>query len=154
MNTASVKPDPNRVDEALPEDLRLRRFTYLDDGVTRVRVKHNPCKALWHNPTVRWDGTINSCVYDFDGTHVLGDLRREPFARIWSGARYADMRRRFRTDWERIDICSRCTYAFAGGNYTDVVADTWFFPENGVGAPEAPLQPPSARPDVAGELAG
>jgi radical SAM protein with 4Fe4S-binding SPASM domain len=154
MNTASVKPDPNRVDEALPEDLRLRRFTYLDDGVTRVRVKDNPCKALWHNPTVRWDGTINSCVYDFDGTHVLGDLRREPFARIWSGARYADMRRRFRTDWERIDICSRCTYAFAGGNYTDVVADTWFFPENGVGAPEAPLQPPSARPDVAGELAG
>lgn len=154
MNTASVKPGPNRVDEALPEDLRLRRFTHLEDGVTRLRVKDNPCKALWHNPTVRWDGTINPCVYDFDGAHVLGDLRREPFAAIWSGGRYADMRRRFRKGWEGIDICSRCTYAFAGGNYTDVVTDTWFFPENAVGAAAAPRQEPSARPDVAGELAG
>jgi len=48
----------------------------------------------------------------------------------------------------------RCTYAFAGGNYTDVVADTWFFPENAVGAATAPRPEPSARPDVAGELPG
>lgn len=144
MNTASVKPDPARVDEALPEDLRLRRFAYHDDGVTRVRVKDNPCKALWHNPTLRWDGTINPCVYDFDGAHVLGDTRTEPFAAIWSGERYGALRARFRRDWEQIEICSRCTYAYAGGSYTDVVADTWFFPESA----------PSARPRVAGELAG
>lgn len=144
MNTASVKPDPARVDTALPDDARLRRFAYRDDGVTRVRVAQNPCKALWHNPTLRWDGTINPCVYDFDGTHVLGDTRREPFAAIWRGASYADMRARFRRDWQQIDICSRCTYAYEGGNYTDIVADTWFFPENA----------PSARPQVAGELAG
>jgi radical SAM protein with 4Fe4S-binding SPASM domain len=150
MNTASVKPD-------LPEDLRLRRFAYADDGVTRVRVVRNPCKALWHNPTLRWDGTVNPCVYDFDGTHVLGDLRAEPFERLWRGPRYAEMRRRFRTGWQQIDICSRCTYAFAGGNYTDVIADTWLFPENAVGTRSGAAtgaSAPSARPHVAGELAG
>lgn len=157
MNTASVKPDPLRVDEALPEDLRLRRFAYADDGVTRVRVADNPCKALWHNPTVRWDGTVNPCVYDFDGAHVLGDLRTAPFESIWRGTRYAEMRRRFRTGWQQIDICSRCTYAFAGGNYTDVIADTWLFPENAVGTctgAATAASAPSARPHIAGELAG
>lgn len=143
MNTASVKPDPTRIDTALPEDARLRRFAYGDDGVTRVRVKRNPCKALWHNPTLRWDGTINPCVYDFDGAHVLGDTRHESFAAIWNGPRYAAMRARFRRDWEQIEICSRCTYAYEGGNYTDIVADTWLFPENA----------PAARADGARNLA-
>ena len=110
-----------------------------------MRVANNPCKALWHNPTLRWDGTVNPCVYDFDGAHVLGDTRTEPFAAIWTGERYAAMREKFRTRWQDIDICSRCTYAYAGGNYTDVVADTWLVPENGT---------TSARPEVSGELAG
>ena len=144
MNTATVRAD-RRADEAIPEDARLRRFAYADDGLERVRVANNPCKALWHNPTLRWDGTVNPCVYDFDGTHVLGDTRTEPFAAIWSGERYTAMREKFRTGWQDIDICSRCTYAYAGGNYTDVVADTWLFPENGIA---------SARPEIAGELAG
>jgi radical SAM protein with 4Fe4S-binding SPASM domain len=127
MNTASVKPVPGRIDDALPSDVRYRRFQYGDDGVTRQRVKRNPCKALWHNPTLRWDGTINPCVYDFDGGHVLGDVKAETFRQIWSGERYRTMRRQFRRDWERIDICNQCTYAYAGGNYTDIVADTWLF---------------------------
>ena len=126
MNTASVKPRPGP-DQSLPQDERLQRFRYSDDGQVRRRVKVNPCKALWHNPTLRWDGTINPCVYDFDGEHALGDIRRESLAGIWSGERYREMRRRFRRDWQSIPICDRCTYAYEGGNYTDVVADTWLF---------------------------
>jgi hypothetical protein len=80
-------------------------------------------------------------VYDFDGKHVLGDVRTERFAAIWSGPRYRAMRRQFRRDWEAIDICEHCTYAYAGGNYTDIVADSWLFdsaPESAGGrvAPE------------------
>jgi len=127
MNTASVKPVPGRVDDSLPGDVRYRRFEYGEDGTTRARVRDNPCKALWHNPTLRWDGTVNPCVYDFDGKHVLGDVKSESFKAIWSGARYREMRRQFRSDWERIDICEHCTYAYAGGNYSDIVADTWLF---------------------------
>ena len=128
MNTASVRPDPTRVDDALPEELRYRRFQYGgEDGHVRQRVKHNPCKALWHNPTIRWDGTVNPCIYDFDGTRVLGDVTVERFSEVWSGARYRAMRKEFRRNGEQIEICNRCTYAYAGGNYTDIVADTWLF---------------------------
>jgi len=127
MNTASVRPDPNRVDTALPEETRYRRFQYSDGGQVRLRVKHNPCKALWHNPTLRWDGTINPCVYDFDGAHILGDIKEESFGQIWTGQRYGTMRRQFRNNWESIAICNQCTYAYVGGDYGDIVADSWLF---------------------------
>jgi len=143
MNTASVKPEPGRVDQALPEDSSLRRFAYLADGQTRLRVKNNPCKALWHNPTLRWDGTVNPCVYDFDGTQVLGDTRVQSFDQIWNGPRYVALRQQFRRDWQQIEICNRCTYAFVGGNYSDIVAHTRLF------SPDSA----SVGPDVAVQLA-
>lgn len=139
MNTATVRPVAGG-DEPVPRDEALRRFRYGDDR-ERKRVTVNPCKALWHNPTLRWDGRINPCVYDFDGAHDLGDASREPFARIWRGDRYRELRARFRRDWESIPICDRCTYAYEGGSYTDVVADAWFFDSGG-----RVLAPGAARP--------
>lgn len=126
MNTASVKPRSGP-DQALPKDERFRRFRYTagDDG--RLRVKQNPCKALWHCPTLRWDGRINPCAYDFDGERVLGDARHQPLSEIWSGPAYTEMRKAFREDWQGIPICSRCTYAFEGGNYDSIVAEARFF---------------------------
>lgn len=129
LNTASVKPSSGP-DRTLPADLRLRRFRYSDDGRTRVPAADNPCKAMWHKPMLRWDGTVNPCEYDFDGTYVLGDVGRQPFAEIWSGAPYRELRRRFRGDWRSIPNCTRCTYAFEGGNYTDVLAASWLFPRD------------------------
>jgi radical SAM protein with 4Fe4S-binding SPASM domain len=126
MNTASVKPRPGP-DAALPADPRLRRFSYTDGDDGRVRVKTNPCKALWQSPTLRWDGRINPCAYDFDGEYELGHTGANAVADIWRGAAYRQMRRQFREDWERIPICNRCTYAYEGGNYSDIIADTWFF---------------------------
>ena len=126
MNTASVKPRSGP-DEAVPADERFRRFQYTDGAAGRVRVQQNPCKALWHSPTLRWDGSINPCAYDFDGERVLGDVRTQSFGEIWTGARYQAMRSEFRREWERIPICSRCTYAFVGGDYDDVVAEAHFF---------------------------
>lgn len=129
MNTASVKPRPGP-DEALPAVEHYRRFSYRDGNDGRVRVRNNPCKALWHSPTLRWDGRINPCAYDFDGEQLLGDATATSFRDIWRGPAYRQMRRKFREDWESIPICNRCTYAYEGGNYTDIVADAWFFDQN------------------------
>jgi radical SAM protein with 4Fe4S-binding SPASM domain len=126
MNTASVKPRVGP-DEALPTESRYRRFSYTEGDDGRVRVKQNPCKALWQSPTVRWDGRLNPCAYDFDSDYVLGDLKQDSLSQIWRGPQYRKMRGQFRNDWEQIPICSRCTYAFAGGNYDEIVADAYFF---------------------------
>lgn len=99
MNTASVKPRTGP-DEALPNDEQYRRFAYTDGDDGRVRVTDNPCKALWQSSTVRWDGRVNPCAYDFDGEYELGDVTEASFGEVWKGPRYREMRNQFRNDWE------------------------------------------------------
>ncbi len=36
---------------------------------------HYPCYRLWLTFTVLWDGRVSLCCADFDGRHILGDLR-------------------------------------------------------------------------------
>jgi radical SAM protein with 4Fe4S-binding SPASM domain len=124
MNTCTTSPGPGS-DLSTSEDPRFRRFDSVAEG--RHRVKNNPCKALWHNPTLRWDGMIHPCTYDIDSEYPMGDMHRSQFQDIWTGESYRKLRKRFRKDRENIQICHDCTYAFEGGNYTDIIADTIFF---------------------------
>lgn len=126
LNTASVRPTQGP-DRALPVLDEYRRFEYTDGDDGRVKVERNPCKHLWQNPAIRWDGSINPCAYDFEGIHPLGDVKESSFRSIWRGDAYRAMRERFRTSWESLPICSRCTYAYEGGNYDEVVADAWLY---------------------------
>ena len=105
-------------------DVRFVRLQY--DGGARRRVKRNPCKALWQGAKLRWNGEINACGYDFHSRYTLGDIKKDSFARIWSGEEYTRMRKQFREDWNGISICENCTYAFEGGNYDEVIAETVF----------------------------
>ena len=109
----------------LPRNSKYHRFTY--DGSGPLVAENNPCKALWHKSNLRWDGKINSCTFDFEGLSALGDLQSESFGEIWHGQAYQEMRNQFRNDWKRISICRRCTYAYVGGNYTEVIAENFFF---------------------------
>ncbi len=129
MNTASVRPR-EKPDERLPEEERYRRFEYSEDGAAKLRVAENPCKHLWQSPTLRWNGEVNPCAYDFDGIHKMGHLGSESFEKIWRGPAFREMRNQFRDDWKSLPICSRCTYAYAGGNYDEVMADFWLFDQD------------------------
>ncbi len=116
--------------QMMPTDEKYSRFQYSDDIREPLRVQDNPCKALWHKTNLRWDGRVNACTFDFEGASRLGNFGSDSFRRIWWGPDYRDMRRRFRRDWRRISICSSCTYAFAGGNYTDIIAESFTFGES------------------------
>jgi radical SAM protein with 4Fe4S-binding SPASM domain len=118
-------------DHLLPKDEKYSRFQYHDHSGEPVRVQNNPCKALWHKTNLRWDGRVNACTFDFGSVSRLGDFRLETFRRIWWGSAYRSMRRQFREDWRRISICSKCTYAFTGGNYTDIIAESFPFDYSG-----------------------
>jgi radical SAM protein with 4Fe4S-binding SPASM domain len=99
----------------IPDHPAYRRFRYGSDGV-RLRANPNTCKHLWNAPSVRWDGKVCSCGFDIHQTEVLGDLQTASLRDIWFGEGYRNMRRRFRQNWESLPICSRCSYAWAGGN--------------------------------------
>jgi radical SAM protein with 4Fe4S-binding SPASM domain len=127
LNPCAVYLEEEKSIESIPKDDKYIRFQY--DGTSKkpLGVRNNLCKALWHKTNLRWDGRINSCTFDFEGVSALGDLKREKFKKIWRGASYRRMREAFREDWKSISLCSRCTYAFVGGNHTDVIAESFFF---------------------------
>jgi MoaA/NifB/PqqE/SkfB family radical SAM enzyme len=60
---------------------------------------------------VLWTGQVVPCCYDFNGTTVLGDLRRQSISDIWKGQRYQAFRRAHVTndfrDWPLCENCDR-----------------------------------------------
>ncbi len=126
MNTCTVRPE-SKDDHPIPAGDGFQRFVY--EGNDRVRAKHNPCKALWQKTNLRWDGEITPCTYDFDSVRSMGNVQGHSFRSIWRNAAYTAMRRQFRKDPAEISICKNCTYAFEGGDYPDVVAETLYLNE-------------------------
>jgi MoaA/NifB/PqqE/SkfB family radical SAM enzyme len=52
-----------------------------------------PCYRPWLTFTVLWDGRVSLCCADFDGRHILGDLRTSTIREIWNGDLYRRTRR-------------------------------------------------------------
>lgn len=119
----------------LPESPHYRRFQYIASEAVRIRRGHNPCLHLWHAPAIHWDGAVCMCTYDSKEEHVFGNLREEPFKRIWTNNTYRTARKQFRSDWQKIPLCNQCSYAYVGGSCIDeIIADALFFPAGSEGA--------------------
>jgi sulfatase maturation enzyme AslB (radical SAM superfamily) len=59
---------------------------------TQSEVRY-PCYRMWLTFTVLWDGRVSLCCADFDGRHILGDLRTSTIREIWNGDLYRRTRR-------------------------------------------------------------
>jgi len=114
--------------ELVPQNPEYRRFRYADDGKTPLRRRRNPCKNLWNMPAIHWNGTVALCTFDYNEDNVLGDLRTSSFKDIWHGAPYRRLRSQFRSDWEAIPLCCRCSFAYEGGSCIDeIIAEAHYF---------------------------
>lgn len=127
LNSRTTEMDTKERANLLPGDAKLTRFKYDQKTNKPVRVRRNNCKSLWQTPNIRFDGRVNGCGYDFHGDYHLGDLDRSSFREIWKGDVYKDHRNRFRDDWTKMKLCKSCTYAYEGGHYEDIIADTTYF---------------------------
>jgi radical SAM protein with 4Fe4S-binding SPASM domain len=131
---SGARADVSSWEDFVPSEMRYRRFKENRPGERR-RLARNPCKNLWHHPTVHWNGVVSACTYDPREMFPLGDLRTQSFADIWRGPAYRDMRARFRRESHNVALCRECSYAYAGGNCQDeTMAEATFF-ERGGGIP-------------------
>jgi radical SAM protein with 4Fe4S-binding SPASM domain len=56
---------------------------------------------------VLWDGRVSLCCADFDGRHILGDLRTSTIEEIWNGPAYRAVRRQ-QLENGGPEICRSC----------------------------------------------
>jgi MoaA/NifB/PqqE/SkfB family radical SAM enzyme len=66
-----------------------------------------PCYRMWLTFTVLWDGRVSLCCADFDGRHVLGDLRTSTIAEVWNSPAYLAVRRQ-QLESGGPEICRTC----------------------------------------------
>jgi len=66
-----------------------------------------PCYRMWLTFTVLWDGRVSLCCADFDGRHVLGDLRTSTISEIWNSPPYRAVRKQQLRDGGP-EICRSC----------------------------------------------
>jgi radical SAM protein with 4Fe4S-binding SPASM domain len=66
-----------------------------------------PCYRMWQTFTVLWDGRVSLCCADFDGRHILGDLRSHTIAQIWNNPAYRAVRRQH-LESGGPEICRSC----------------------------------------------
>jgi MoaA/NifB/PqqE/SkfB family radical SAM enzyme len=128
-------------DAFLPEEASYRRFRYVGNK-HRHRVRRNPpCKNLWNAPSIHWNGIVCPCTYDYNEMYIFGDLKSDTFEDVWFGLPYREMRRQFRSDWEKIRLCCNCSYAYEGGScWNETIAKVFFNPKiaNVFSKPEDP----------------
>ena len=73
----------------------------------RSRTCNYPCYRPWLTFTVLWDGRVSLCCADFDGRHILGDLRTSTIAEVWNSPAYRAVRRQH-LESGGPDICRSC----------------------------------------------
>lgn len=110
FKTAQVYDYENDPNQLIPKNEKYSRYKLGRDGKVTVKNRMlNHCWKLWHACVITWDGLVVPCCFDKDATHQLGDLKQEPFATIWQGAKYAQFRRSLFKSRSEIDICTNCT---------------------------------------------
>lgn len=114
----------------MPKSPVFQRFKYDPISHSRIRRKQNPCKALWNNPIIHWDGKVSPCTFDPNDAYTMGDMTKDNFYTIWRGTPYLQLRSQFHEDYKKIKQCSECTYAFKGGTLSkETVLPACFFNE-------------------------
>lgn len=73
-----------------------------------------PCRLLWTEMTVSWDGTVPLCCVDYDDTIVLGDLTSASIKEVWGEEKMKKYRRmHMEREFNKIPLCRDCTCYFS-----------------------------------------
>jgi radical SAM protein with 4Fe4S-binding SPASM domain len=74
-----------------------------------ARVHQVPCRMLWTELTVLWDGDVVPCVNVYEKQNVLGNLATQSLDEIWNGRAMKQLRRsHLADDVGHIPVCATC----------------------------------------------
>jgi len=78
----------------------------------RSKYHPKPCKDIYHQIGIYWNGDVVPCCYDVDGREIMGNLLKQSLNEIWDGMKYRDFRKRA-DDYKKSpdnepDICKNC----------------------------------------------
>lgn len=71
-----------------------------------------PCRSLWSDMAVSWDGVVSSCCYDAQVELKIGDSNTQNLLDIFHGKTFTELRKaHLEGERETIPLCRSCTFA-------------------------------------------
>ncbi|WP_339706695.1 radical SAM/SPASM domain-containing protein [Algoriphagus aquimarinus] len=96
--------------ELIPSDLGYSRYVPEGNGKWKLKKKlENKCWRMWQGAVSTWDGKVVPCCFDKDAEYVMGELKAQSLASIWSSLPYQNFRKQLLSDRTQIEICRNCT---------------------------------------------
>lgn len=78
----------------------------------RAKYHKKPCKDIYHQIGIYWNGDVVPCCYDVDGKEIMGNLLSQSLKEIWDGEKYRGFRKRVDNFLKSPDnepaICKNC----------------------------------------------
>jgi radical SAM protein with 4Fe4S-binding SPASM domain len=68
------------------------------------------CEMPWLKMTVKWDGDVVPCCFDYDKKYVLGNVNEQSLAEIWNGERMRFLRQEMASDKVTNPLCQNCEH--------------------------------------------
>jgi len=74
-----------------------------------MRSIKNTCFYPWKTMVILHDGSVVLCCLDYNGKLVVGNAKEQTIKEIWTGERYAEVRRKFISlDYSDYSVCQEC----------------------------------------------
>ncbi len=75
----------------------------------REKAHYHPCRLLWKNITVSWDGNVYLCCLDLNRQELVDNVRDKSMLDVWFGARMRAARQRLTEERNHESvICNSC----------------------------------------------
>lgn len=119
-----VESDLNKKEVHLYEE----KWKHLVDGIS-FSIVHNwtgavnfgknelapkdPCRLLWTDMVISYDGSVPLCCNDYENKVILGNVNKQTIAEVWGGKKLSKVRKNHMSkNFSKVEICSSCQYNY------------------------------------------
>lgn len=82
-----------------------------DSGVEHY--KKDPCRLLWTDMVISWNGDVPLCCNDYENRIVLGNIKEQTIKDIWGGDKINGIRQHHKNGaFDKVSLCAKCEYNY------------------------------------------
>lgn len=75
--------------------------------------RRDPCRLLWTDMVISWNGDVPLCCNDYENKNILGNIKEQSIPKIWGGKKLRRIREVHKAgDFAKINVCADCEYNF------------------------------------------
>ena len=78
---------------------------------SKARASWHPCRYLWDQLTIYWDGCAPACHLDYEAQQPIGNASSQTLDAIWRGDALGELRRKHNAgERDALTLCRQCRY--------------------------------------------